>query len=88
MSATLVAPVRRVHARDWTGQKSITLSSKLAPDATVGELAETLRQRMNLPRGSYSVYHQNNKLSRSATLDEAGLPEEVELELSPEVKAG
>ena len=89
MSATqTVEAITRVRAVDWTGQKHVTLNGKLVTqDVTVGELAEAIRERMQLPRGSYAVYYGDQKLNRSATLAEAGLVQEAELELSPEVKA-
>ena len=78
----------RVRATDWTGQKRVTLNGTLTGDVTVGELGEAIRERMQLPRGSYSVYHQGEKLSRASTLEEAGVKQDAELELSPEIKAG
>ena len=53
----------------------------------VGEVAEAIRERMQLPRGSYAVYLGDRKLNRSATLADAGVGQDSELELSPEVKA-
>ena len=79
--------IRRVHATDWTGQKRVTVTGSLTGDVTVGELAEAVRERMHLPRGSYAVYYQDQKLDRSSTLQEAQVDQDAELELSPEVKA-
>lgn len=89
MSATnVVESITRVKAVDWTGQKRAVLNGTLiTADITVGELAEAIRERMQLPRGSYAVYAGDIKLNRSATLAEAGVVQDAELELSPEVKA-
>jgi hypothetical protein len=87
-SQVMDRPLRRVRAVDWTGQKKVTLSGKLAGDVSIGELAEAIRERMQLPRGSYAVYRRDQKLSRSQTLGEVALADDDELELSPEVKAG
>lgn len=81
-------PINRLRGVDWTGQKRITLAGRLDSDVTVGEVAEELRERMRLPRGNYSVYYDNRKLNRAATLEAVGLAEDAELEISPEVKAG
>ncbi len=90
MSTTTGAarPINRLRAIDWTGQKHITLAGRLDGDVTVGEVAEEFRERMRLPRGNYAVYFDNRKLNRAATLDDEGLAEDAELEISPEVKAG
>jgi hypothetical protein len=88
MSIDLAEAITRVRAVDWTGQKSLTLNGNLITgEISVGELAEAIRERMQLPRGSYAVYLGDRKLSRSSTLAEAGVTQDAELELSPEVKA-
>ncbi|GEM_PF-4218895 len=85
---TAAVSITRVRAVDWTGQKKIVVNGNLIrTETTVGELAEHIRERMSLPRGGYAVYHRNEKLNRAATLDEAGVEQDAELELSPEVKA-
>jgi len=87
-STNLDESITVVRAVDWTGQKRATLNGTLVTsDITVGELAEAIRDRMQLPRGSYAVYLGDRKLNRSATLAESGVAQDAELELSPEVKA-
>ncbi len=91
MNATSAANdqrVTRLRGIDWTGQKRTSLKVRVNGEVTVGEVAELLRERMRLPRGSYAVYHQSRKLNRTDTLDAAALPDEAELEINPEVKAG
>lgn len=80
-------PINRIRGIDWTHQKSVELRGDVPAETTIGELAESLRERMGLQRGSYSVYYQEEKLPRSATIEEVELPDAAELELSPEVKA-
>jgi len=87
-STNVVDSITRIRAVDWTGQKRATLNGTLiTSDITVGELAEAIRDRMQLPRGSYAVYLGDRKLNRGATLAESGVGQDAELELSPEVKA-
>lgn len=88
MTQTRTRTINHIRARDWTGQKRIHLKGQLAADVTIGELAEAIRERMGLPRRNYAVYFGDQKLPRTATLEEAGLADEAELELNPEVKAG
>jgi hypothetical protein len=86
--STATKSINRVRAVDWTGQKHIAVNGNLVTDdLTVGELAEAIRDRMGLPRGSYSVYLDDRKLNRGATLAEEGVTQDAELELSPEVRA-
>jgi hypothetical protein len=88
MSATLAEAITRVRVVDWTGQRSVTLNGNfLTDDMTVGEVAEKAREELRLPRGPFGVYLGDQRLSRSATLAEAGVVQDAELELSPEVKA-
>jgi hypothetical protein len=87
-TSVLERPISRIRGISWTGEKRVALSGQVGGDATVGEVAEKLRERMQLPRRSYAVYHENRKLNRSATLAEAELTDDVELELAPEIKAG
>lgn len=80
--------IGRITAVDWTGQKRVTVTGDLLTQAvSVGEVAEAVREKIGLPRGSYSVYYRDQKLDRTATLGEAEITEDSELELSPEVKA-
>jgi hypothetical protein len=87
-TATLPDTISRIRAVDWTGTKRATLNGHVVTsDTTVGELAEAIRERLGLPRGSYAVYDRDRRLNRTDTLVEAGVAQDAELELSPEVKA-
>lgn len=88
MSTAISGPVTRVRVSDWTRQKRTAINGNfITDDTTVGELAEKAREELQLPRGAYGVYLGDLRLNRSATLDEAGVEQDAELELSPEVKA-
>jgi hypothetical protein len=87
-SSSSLATVTRIWVVDHTGQKRVLLNGNfLTEDTTVGEVAERAREELRLPRGPHAVYYRAQRLSRSATLAEAGVIEDAELELDPEVKA-
>jgi hypothetical protein len=84
----LTGSITRIWVGDWTGQKRVMLNGNfLTDDTTVGEVAEKGREELRLPRGPHAVYLGDQRLNRSATLAEAGVGQDAELELSPEVKA-
>jgi len=87
-SSTSLETVTRIWVIDWTGQKRVQLNGNfLTEDTTVGEVAEKGREELRLPRAPHAVYYGDQRLNRSATLAEAGVVQDAELELSPEVKA-
>jgi hypothetical protein len=87
-SATTLASVTRIWVVDWTRQKRVLLNGNfLTDDTTVGEVAEKGREELRLPRAPHAVYFGDQRLNRTDTLAEAGVVQDAELELSPEVKA-
>jgi hypothetical protein len=87
-STSLTDSITRIWVSDWTGQKRVMLNGNfLTDDTTVGEVAEKGREELRLPRGPHAVYLGDQRLNRTATLAEAGIAQDAELELSPEVKA-
>jgi hypothetical protein len=87
-SASTLETVTRIWVVDWTGQKRVLLNGNfLTEDTTIGEVAEKGREELRLPRTPHAVYYGDQRLNRSSTLAEAGVIQDAELELSPEVKA-
>jgi hypothetical protein len=72
---------------DWSRSQVAELS-ELAPDMTVGEVLDEVRDAMSLPREPYHLLFGGDKLNRSATLEELGVKSGDELTIAPEVSAG
>lgn len=74
---------------DWSRSRGAAEFTDLDGDTTVSELLADAREALRLPRdGVYSLIRGNDKLARTATLDEAGISDRETLEISPEVSAG
>ncbi len=74
---------------DWSRSRGAAEFSDLSGSTTVSELLADAREALRLPRdGVYSLIRGNDKLARTATLDEVGLQDQETLEIAPEVSAG
>jgi hypothetical protein len=75
--------------RDWSHSRGAAEFTDLDGSTTVSELLADAREALRLPRdGVYALIRGNDKLARTATLDEAGIRDRETLEISPEVSAG
>ncbi|MDR4468958.1 MAG: EsaB/YukD family protein [Nitrospira sp.] len=78
-----------VAIEDWSGSRGAAEFTELDGSTTVSELLAEAREALRLPRdGVYSLIRGNDKLARTATLDEAGIRDQETLQISPEVSAG
>lgn len=74
---------------DWSRSRGAAEFTDLDGDTTVSELLADAREALRLPReGEYTLIRGNDKLARTATLDEIGIQDQETLEISPEVAAG
>jgi hypothetical protein len=75
---------------DWAGQKKVEINGDGIPaDTTVGEILAEMVRTMQLPHSTpYAGYYQDRKLNRADTVEEAGLQDEGEILIAPEVTAG
>ena len=81
--------IKRIKGVDWAGQKHVEIQEEVPKDTTVGEVVTEMIHAMGLPSSTaYSAYYQGRKLSRSETVIDAGLEDEAEITVSPEVTAG
>ena len=73
---------------DWNASRRAALD-EVPDDLTVAELIGELRDSLSLPHDTpYHLIYQGEKLSRGATLEEAGIQSGEELTIAPEVSAG
>jgi hypothetical protein len=78
-----------VEVVDWSRSHGAAEFADLDGSTTVSELLAEAREALRLPRdGMYSLIRGNDKLARTATLDELGIHDQETLEISPEVSAG
>lgn len=74
---------------DWSEQKRVQMDGGVPSDTTVGEVLSEMVRAMQLPATTpYAAYYQGRKLNRADTIESAGLENEAEIVLSPEVTAG
>lgn len=74
---------------DWSHSRGAAEFNEVDGDTTVSELLADAREALRLPRdGVYSLIRGNDKLSRTATLNELGIADRETLEIAPEVSAG
>lgn len=74
---------------DWSRSRGAAEFVDLDGATTVSELLAEAREALRLPRdGEYSLIRGNEKLARTATLDDLGIQDRETLEISPEVSAG
>ena len=77
-----------IHARDWEGARKVHLED-VARTTTVGQLVGESVRALQLPfRDFYQAVFRGRELNHSDTIEEAGLDNESEIELVPEVSAG
>ena len=75
-------------AAEWAGERKAHLDA-VPVDATVGEAVTEFVHALQLPfEDFYTLVFRGRELNHSDTLDEAGIANEDELELVPEVSAG
>jgi hypothetical protein len=75
-------------AKDWEGTRSAHLT-EVHRGTTVGEVVSESARALNLPfQNFYQALFRGRELNHGDTLDEAGLEQEGEIELVPEVSAG
>ena len=75
---------------DWNRQRRVQFNGEIELDSTVSEIvAEALHKFDDLPRNvPYAAVLDGRKLNKSDSLAEAGVKENSELMLAPEVSAG
>lgn len=74
---------------DWNRSRTRAQLANIPGRTTIGELLSELRDSMRLPREAvYHLIHGGEKLSRTATVEEAGIAEGEEVTIAPEVSAG
>lgn len=80
--------INTLTAVDFSGQRRVPLAA-VPIQATVGEVVSEMARALELPRdATYHAEYQGIKLNRSDTLQEAGLEDDAEVTLYPEVTAG
>ena len=73
---------------DWNRSRRAELS-EVPTHTTVGELLAEVKEAMHLLRDTtYHLILDGEKLFRSATLEEIGIEDGVEVTIAPEVSAG
>ena len=76
-----------IEVTDWSRSQVADLSD-LPVSMTVGAVLDEVRDAMSLPREAYHLLFNDQKLNRSATLEELGVETGDELTIAPEVSAG
>ena len=88
MNATNLG-IKTLKGVDLSGMKTAVIDGDIPADATIGEIVSEMTRAMSLPRDTtYHAEYQGRRLNRSETVMEAGLEDDAEIRLHPEVTAG
>ncbi len=88
MDAATAGDFVKITARDWEGARKVHLDD-VALTTTVGQVVGESVRALQLPFGDwYQALFKGRELNHSDTVEEAGLDNEGEIELVPEVSAG
>ena len=88
MDAAIAGDFVSIRARDWEGARTVHLDD-VARESTVGQVVGESVRALRLPFSDfYQAVFRGRELNHSDTIGEAGLENESEIELVPEVSAG